>query len=56
MEVCAEGVGGEPGAFCDTALLKQGPRLTGAGGKPEVSLEHTGNTWDVWISLRKTPS
>lgn len=57
MEACAEGVGGEPGAFCDTALLKQGPWLTGAGGRHlGVSLEHVGNTWDLWISFGKTPS
>lgn len=56
VEACAEGVGGEPGAFCDPALLKQGPWLTGEAGRPGVSLEHPGNTWDPWISLRKAPS
>ena len=40
MEVCVEGVGGEPGAFCDAAFLKQGPWLTGAGGRLVMCLQH----------------
>lgn len=44
------------GIFCDTALLKQGPWITGAAGRPGESLEPGGNTWDPWISFWKTPS